>query len=90
MRNLAFVCAAAAALIGAPTIAASGQAGHAPIAIDPITLAQVTIEVGKDKDRDRHGRWESRKRDRHARWESRKRDQHGRRESRRRKDKDHD
>ena len=87
MRNFAFACAAAAALIGAPSIAV-GQADHTPVAVDPITLAQVTIEVGRDKDRDRHGRWESRKRDRHARWESRKRDQHGRRESRRRKDHD--
>ena len=86
MRNFAFACVAAAALIGAPTIAVGGQAGHAPVAVDPITLAQVTIEVGKD--RDRHGRWESRKRDRHARWESRKRDHHGRRESRRRRDHD--
>ena len=71
MRNFAFACAAAAVLIGAPTISAGGQLGHAASAIDPITLAQVTIEVGKD--RDRHGRWESRKRDRHGRGESRRR-----------------
>jgi len=87
MRNFAFACATAVVLIGAPTIAVGEQAGHAPVAVDPITLAQVSIEVGKD--RDRHGRWESRsKRDRHGRWESRKRDRHERRESRRRKDHD--
>jgi hypothetical protein len=74
MRNFAFACAAAAVLIGGPTIAMGGQAGHAPVAVNPITLAQVSIEVGKD--RDRHRRWESRKRDRHSRRESRRRKDH--------------
>lgn len=74
MRNFAFACATAAVLIGAPTIAAAGQAGHAPVAVDPITLAQVIIGTGGD--RDRHRRWESRKRDRHSRHESRRRKDH--------------
>jgi hypothetical protein len=87
MRNFAFACATAAVLIGAPTVAAAGQAGHAPVAVDPITLAQVTIDVGRDRDR-KTGVGRHRDRDRHGRWESRKRDRHSRQESRRRKDHD--
>jgi hypothetical protein len=76
MRNLALACAAAAALFAGPALAAPLQAGPAPVAVDPIILAQVSIEVGRDKDRNRHGRWESRKRDRHSRRESRHRKDH--------------
>ena len=86
MRNFAFACATAAVLIGAPTIAVGGQAGHAPVAVDPIALAQIVIETGRDRDRKEVRR--DRDRDRHGRWESRKRDRHSRKESRRRRDHD--
>ena len=86
MRNFALTCAAAAALFAGPAIAAPGQAGHASVAVDPIVMAQIIIEGGRDRDRKEVRR--DRDRDRHGRWESRKRDRHARRESRRRKDHD--
>jgi hypothetical protein len=88
MRNFALTCAAAAALFAGPAIAAPGQAGHASVAVDPIVMAQIIIEGGRERDRDRKEVRRDRDRDRHGRWESRKRDRHARRESRRRKDHD--
>ena len=71
MRNLAFACAAAAALLAGPASAAP-VGGKAPISVDPITETQFSIEVGPT-----HERWRSR-RDEHRRWESKREGREGR------------
>ena len=64
MRKLAIAFAATAALLAGPALAGP-VSGKAPVTVNPITEAQISIELGPQ-----HERWRSR-RDEHRRWESR-------------------
>ena len=63
MTKLTIAFAAAATLLAGPALAGP-VSGNAPLTVNPITEAQVSIELGPN-----HSRWESR--ERHSRWESR-------------------
>jgi hypothetical protein len=68
MTKLTIAFAAAATLLAGPALAGL-VSGNAPLTVNPITEAQVSIELGPN-----HSRWESRERWEgrgHSRWESR-------------------
>jgi hypothetical protein len=67
MRKLTIAFAATAALLAGPALAGP-VSGKAPVTINPLTEAQVSIELGPT-----HERWRSRRREEHRRWESRER-----------------
>jgi hypothetical protein len=62
MKKLAIAFAAAAALLAGPALAGP-VSSQAPVTINPLTEAQVSIQLGPN-----HSRWDSR---RHSRRESR-------------------
>ena len=63
MRKLTIAFAASAALLAGPALAGPVR-GNAPVTVNPLTEAQVTIELGPNHERWRSRRARERERDR--------------------------